>query len=159
MNEHDTTDDTRWTSTDEEITAVEALGAKLSEDFAIIANRMQRDMDALAIIHSGMQRCVRRMEVLRQTVRPLPPIDPKTGDNRLCAGERAIVSVLKRFWSAQTVTLMTITGYASSSLRTWIPMLREKGIVEAWEGGVKLANEIPEKYRAIVDAIPAHQDL
>lgn len=142
---------------EDEIAAIEALGAKLSEDFAIIANRMQRDMDALAIIQSGMQRCVRRMEVLRQTVRPLPPIDPKTDDNRLCAGERAIIAVMKRgpVFPAQ---LRVLTHYADGSLRTYLPMLRAKGLSEVTlDGYLAIPSEIPEQYRAIVDAIPAHQ--
>lgn len=113
----------------DQIREIELIAKNAERKFRSIAERIQKDIDSLAIITSCMQRCVKRMEILRETLRPLPPVDPKFADDRLCKGERAILDCLKQAEPLDIFGLSIRTGYARSSLRTWLPMLRKKGLV------------------------------
>ena len=116
-------------TSEEMLLKLQSDGAWLVDRFETVAKQVQKDIDSLAIIARTMQNCVRRMEILKQTLRPLPPI-PDKDDDRLCAGELKIIAEL-RLGVAQTLTeLANRTGYAQSSIRTWLPMLRAKGIVQ-----------------------------
>lgn len=134
---------------------VEEEAALCVRRFNTIAERMQKDIDSLAIIATTMQRCVKRMELLKATMRPVPPIVEKD-DYRLCAGERAIVSVLKcEGGPLAPIEIARRTAYAASSIRTWLPMLRQKGIIVFEQCQYDLVAVPPVNYRRAIESIPA----
>jgi hypothetical protein len=115
---------------EDQIQEIERIAESAERVFHVISERIQKDIDSLALIARSMDRAVKRLEILRATMRPLPPIDPKRDDNRLCKGEIAIICALRQGSMPSLGILAERTGYAESSLRTWLPMLRRKGLVE-----------------------------
>lgn len=121
--------------------------------FTAVRDFTRETIERLSQIETALGRSVRRLEILKQTLQPLPPIEKKD-DFRLCAGERIIISVLKgENGPLPHQVIQSRTGYADSSLRTWLPMLREKGIVELECCQYDLVTEMPVNYRRQVEAI------
>lgn len=100
--------------------------------FTAARDFMRQSIEELEKIALRVERATRRMEILKETLKPLPPIDPKRDDDRLCKGELSIISALSgpaHFTPDCVSELAHLTGYAESSIRTYLPMLRAKGIV------------------------------
>lgn len=125
-----TTGDPTQQAPEDQIQEIERIAENAERVFRVIAGRIQSDIETLALIARNMDRAVKRLEILRATMRPLAPIDPKRDDDRLCKGEQAILDALRESGAGTLTELAQRTGYAESSLRTWLPMLRRKRLVE-----------------------------
>jgi len=93
---------------------------------AALSRRLIGDMELIA---GRIERSVRRLEIARQMMRPAVPIVKPTSDLP-CKGEEMIMRALfAEGGETDPDTLMRRTGYAPSTLRTYLPMLRRRGLV------------------------------
>lgn len=109
---------------------IDASSREAREIYGAASIHARQYVEALEMIAARIERAVRRMEILRQMMRPAEPIAEKADDERLCHGETAIIRALTAEGGhTDFETLRRRTNYAAGTLRTYLPMLRRKGIV------------------------------
>jgi hypothetical protein len=114
------------------IAEIEQDLAQATAAFKVMPLAVRALVDTLEIIAARMERAVRRMEVLRQTMRPPMPIVDPAEDDRLSKGESVVLAALAAEGEDTDLTTLALrTGYAPGTLRTYIPMLRRRGLVQA----------------------------
>lgn len=117
------------------------------EVYSAVREYVSLSIERLETIAQRIERSVKRMEILKQTMKPLPPI-VEEDDDRLCAGERKVIQSL--FVDGPVDTVKELSGrttYAEGSLRTWLPMLRQKGFIAGF-ALTKSGEEMAEKLDA-----------